>query len=101
MRRNLEYLRNRADRLQRELDSVTFSRWSSMTAADDARRRRLEECQRQRRVDCDNYYEDSGYPRTYIVARPVVLGTAFFPAPVPVLAPHPTRVRVAHAGMLR
>ena len=100
LRRNLEYLRNRADQLQRELDSVRGSRPGSTSAAEDARRRRLEECQRQRRVDCDSYYEDGGYLHTY-VARPVVLGPAFFPAPVRVAVPHLPRVRAARASPLR
>jgi hypothetical protein len=97
-RRNLEYLRNRADQLQNELAGLRYARQAQVNAAEDARRRRLEECQRQRRVDCDtNYYDDGAYgPRVVIGARPVLI-TGF----VPVAVQTPPRVRTPRLAMLR
>jgi hypothetical protein len=95
-RRNREYLRDRADQLQNELTSLRYARQARANAAEDAKRRRLEECQRQRRVDCDAYYDEGFGPRTVIVARPVVI-TRF----VPVRVPTPARVPTARLALLR
>lgn len=77
MRRNTQYLRNRAEQLQRQLDGLDFVRQS---AAEQATRRRLEQCQSQRRVDCDDGYEDIGYPaypRVALVPRRPLLSAPF------------------------
>jgi hypothetical protein len=78
LRRNSEYLRNRADQLQRELDGLNYARQSAADAAAKAKRRRLEQCQLQRRVDCDEDYEDIGYPRVALVSRQTRLAAPFF-----------------------
>jgi hypothetical protein len=88
---NTDYLRSQNDRLQRELDDSRYARQRSADAAEAARKRRMEECQRQRRVDCDSYYDDYAYPPVYAVAR--------YPLPlvglVPVSAPRAPRLRAA------
>lgn len=98
-RRYTDYLRNQNDRLQRELDDTRYGRQYSADAAEAARKRRMEECQRQRRVDCDSYYDDYAYPPAYVVAR--------YPQPpigfVPVAAhpPRAPRLRAAGLGIVR
>jgi len=101
MRRNTQYLRNRAEQLQRQLDGLDFVRQS---AAEQATRRRLEQCQSQRRVDCDDGYEDFGYPdypRMALVSRRPLLSAPFMVRAAPARAMPPSRPGVRHPGGIR
>ena len=77
MRRNNDYLRIRADQLQRQLDALDYARQSAAEAAEQATRLRFEQCQRQRRVDCDDAYEEMVYPRVALVSRQARLSAPF------------------------
>ena len=77
MRWNSQYLRNRADQLQRQLDGLNYARQSVAEAAEQAKRRKLEQCQQQRRVDCDDNYEEIGYPRVALLSRQALLPVPF------------------------
>lgn len=77
IRRNSEYLRNRTDQLQRQLDGLNYARQRFAEAAEQAKRRKLEQCQRQRGVDCDDDYEEIGYPRVTLVSRQALLPVPF------------------------
>jgi hypothetical protein len=96
-RRNADFVRNEnEDRLQRELDELRYRLQLSADSAEAARKRRLEECQRQRRVDCDSRYDDYAYPPLYVVAR--------YPRPLIGFVPvafHPPRVPRPPAAGLR
>ena len=94
-RRNREYLRHRVDQLQNELMSLRSARQGQIDAAEEARRRRMEECQRQRRVDCDTYFDNGFGPRFVIGVRPVVI-TGFVQA----RAQPPARVRALRLAIL-
>lgn len=90
LRRDSENLRHRAEQLQSRLDELSYARRSAADAAEQAKRHRLEQCQLQRRVDCDDDYQDIGYPRVALVSR-----LAFLPVP-PVV--HVVATRTATFG---
>ena len=101
MRRNTEYLRNRADQLQRRLDRLDYVRQSVAEGAELATRRRLEQCQRQRRVDCDDDYEEISYPRVALVSRQALLSTPFLVRAASANAMPSSRHGVGHVGAIR
>ena len=88
-------LRERVDRLERQLAAERRQRAYSAQSTDERRSRAYEECIRERRVDCDPSRASSGfttvYPYPVIVARPArTITPTFFVTPPPApAAPNP------------
>jgi hypothetical protein len=101
MRGNTEYLRNRADQLQRRLDGLNYARQSFAEAAEQAKRRKLEQCERQRRVDCDDDYDEIGYPRVALVSHQALLPVPFVVRAAAANTTPSSRHGVRHAGETR
>lgn len=102
IQRDAEYLRNRADQLQRQLDGLNYARQNFTDAAEQAKRRKLEQCQLQRRVDCDDEgYEDIGYPRVALVSRQALFPMPFAFRAAAANSARPGHHRVRHPGGAR
>jgi hypothetical protein len=101
MRWNSEYLRNRADQLQRQLDGLNYARQSAAEAAEQAQRRKFEQCQQQRRVDCDDDYEDIGYPRVALLSRQALFPARFVVPAAAAKGMPPSHHRVRHPAGTR
>jgi hypothetical protein len=80
-------LRERVDTLERELAVERSARQLTAQADDDRRRRAKEECERQRRVDCDELdtLQENGpvIVRPRVRPRPVIVPTLPVPATEP------------------
>ncbi len=98
MRHDSEYLRSRAEQLQRQLGGVHYARQSVAEAAEQARRHKSEQCRLQRRVDCDEDYEEIGYPRVALVSRQALFAAPFVVRAAAANSAPPSRHGVRHPG---